>query len=442
MKQRLCKLFILFLSIILLLSSSSLGIFAQSSQSDIYPDSSRNNQVRSMGMDGKIAMILDRINESLLRGFLEALVDFSPRMTGTYGCEQAAKYIYQQFSEMGLQARYQPWIAFGNRYFPRFFRSENVEGILEGTRSVDDHIIVFNAHYDTVRRTPGADDNGGGVAAVLAAASVLSQFEFNHTLKFVAFSGEEIGLLGSHAYARESYENGDDILVDLNADMIAYTETSEGGRKYRVYGTQDVQWIMDQIGVLNAECGIDFELQPRVLNEDASRGGSDYFSFMKYGYEVVSFFEYEWNPRMHTADDSLEFINFSYLVNTTRLIVATMAFLADTDETGPQIQIESPCYGRLYLEGMKRGRVRDLETLVLDDIWIWAEIKYGTVPIDRVEFYYDDLLVFTDTEFPFKWYFNKASFGKHRIRVVAYDVLGRNTSCFRDIRFLNPLVNR
>jgi hypothetical protein len=363
-------------------------------------------------------------------------------MTGTYGCEKAAEYIYTKFKEMGLETCYQNWTAFGNRRHPRLFRSQNIEGTLEGTNFPDNHIIVFNAHYDTVRKSPGADDNGGGVAAVLAAAYVLSQFQFNHTLKFVSFSGEEIGFLGSYKYAKGSYESEDDILVDFNADMIAHTGIGEGGKKFRIYGTQDVQWIMEIIEELNIAYDIDFELVQRILNEDARHGGSDYFPFMKYGYEVISFFEYEWNPYFHTPDDTIEHINFSYLVNTTKLIVASMAFLADNEHTFPQIQIESPRFGKLYFEGMKKCNIRDLKTIVIDDIWIWAEVKYAQYPIERVEFYYDDILVFTDTEYPFKWHFNKLSVGKHRITVVAYDQMGRRTSGWKDIRFINIFMNR
>ena len=53
--------------------------------------------------------------------------------------------------------------------------------------------------------------------------------------------------------------------------------------------------------------------------------------------------------------------------------------------------------------------------------------NYATVPIQRAEFYYDGKLVFTDTEAPFKWQFNKFSLGKHQITVIVYDQLGRNS---------------
>ena len=59
---------------------------------------------------------------------------------------------------------------------------------------LDNSAIIFNAHYDSVAKGPGANDDGSGTVAVLAAAYALSHFDFKRTIKFVTFSGEEIGL--------------------------------------------------------------------------------------------------------------------------------------------------------------------------------------------------------------------------------------------------------
>lgn len=402
--------------------------------------SSKNNHFDLINIDPKIETILETIDENLLRGYLETLVGYAPRYTGTFGCVKSAEYIYQQFEEMGLDTRYQNWTAFGNRHHPHIFNSQNVEGRHLGIQS--DKIVIFNAHYDTVRNTPGADDNGGGTAAVLAAAYALSQFSFQHTIKFVTFSGEEMGLLGSHAYAKECYENNDNIIVDLNADMIAYTETPEGGKKFRMYGTPDVEWIMDSIEIINTDYGIDFNFIRDTLNEEAERGGSDYFSFIEYGYEAVAFFEAGWNQHMHSPEDNLDNINFSYLVNTTRLIAATMAYLADLDIPNPQVRIESPKQGKLYYEGLEKREIADLKTIVIDGIWIWADDIPGDVSIVSAEFYYDDILEYVDTEPPFKWHFNKLSVRKHKVTVIVYDEVGRTASAFKYIRFINLFKNR
>jgi len=395
------------------------------------------NNVNENVCGSKVQEVMQRINESLIREHLGKLVGFSPRYTATYGCEKSAEYIYNNFEDFGLNVRYQNWSAFGNRWHPGYFNSQNVEGEKPGTK--DDKIILFNAHYDTVENTPGADDNGGGAAAVLAAAYALSQYDFKHTVRFVTFSGEEIGLLGSHAYAKEAYENQDDILVDFNADMIGNALTADGGSRFRVYGSQDVEWIMDEIEEINTDYGAGFNLTRSVLDETASRGGSDYFSFIEYGYEAITFFEYEWCEHMHTPEDTLDKVNFSYLVNTTRLIAGIMAYLADLEEFSyPHVEIEFPRRGNLYFQGVVKKEISDLQTTVIDDIWIWTDVEEGDAPIILAEFYYDDVLEFVDTEAPFKWHFNKFSlFREHKVTVKIYDQLGRSASSWMTIRFIN-----
>ena len=85
----------------------------------------------------------------------------------------------------------------------------------------DDETLVIGAHYDTTPNSPGANDNGSGVAAALVVAEELSDDELPFDLRFVLFGAEEIGLNGSFAYvgglgARESEK----ILAMINLDVV------------------------------------------------------------------------------------------------------------------------------------------------------------------------------------------------------------------------------
>ena len=386
-----------------------------------------------LSVDPKISTILSMINETMIRNYLTNLLSYGPRLTSNYGCQQAAKYIHEQFATNGLETRYQNWTGWGNRWHPGIFNSQNVEATLQG---ISKRTIVFNAHYDTVANTVGADDNGDGVVAVLAAAYVLSHFTFLNTLKFVTFSGEEQGLLGSHTYAKEAYENHDDIVVALNADMIGYATNKVNATQVRTYGTEDVSWILDLAQELNTTYNLGFTFT-RGITKESGRGGSDYFSFVEYGYETVAFFEKDWNQAMHTPHDNFENVNISYLVNTTRLIVATMAYLADHEISHPQIKILSPRFGKWYINGRERPNLQDLKTMVIGDILVWTEVKPGTSPIEKVEFYYDDALVFVDTEAPYSWHLNSTSIKNHNVTAVVYDTLGQKAHDWKTIRYID-----
>jgi len=232
MKTKIINLLILLLTSFLVINSSSTSTINHLNDNPI--DYTNSNNFYLNQDISKILEIIQMVNETLILGYLEDLVDFSPRKTGTYGCERAAIYIYEKFVEMGIDTKVYNWTSFGNKYNPGVFSGKNIEATLNGNNKKDE-IIIFNAHYDSVWISPGADDDGSGVAAVLAAAYVLSKFEFNRTIKFLCFSGEEVGLLGSKAYSKSAYENDDIILLEFNADMIGYAKTDEDEKKFRIY---------------------------------------------------------------------------------------------------------------------------------------------------------------------------------------------------------------
>jgi len=424
----------IFVLCIVFLLSTTASSFSFTQKNAAVPTLLTERNMQTTGSQ-KISEILSMIDESLILGYLQSIVGFGPRKTGTYGCEKAAQYIHKQFTNNGLLARYQNWTGQGNELIPKLYSSQNVEGTLLGTDPTDTSIIIFNAHYDSVAKGPGANDDGSGTVAVLAAAYALSRFDFKRTMKFVTFSGEEVGLLGSQAYTKEAYERNDNILVEINADMVGH---DDGNRTVRVTATEDVGWVADIFQSINSNYSIGLTVSRGTINREGhGLGGSDYSAFLPYGWEAVCAWEGSHDPNFHSPQDNLSNIDLSYLVNMSRIIAASLAYLADIDQTPPQVRITSPRVGFLYNGGMIRRPLDEFKTTVINTIWIWAELDNTSIPIQRAEFYYDGKLVFTDTEAPFKWEFNKFSARKHQISVTVYDLLGRNSSDWREIRFIN-----
>lgn len=432
MKKKFRSSFIILIMFLIINSSMSIASNAEWEKQKNQPIVQIAN---SYPITNKIQTILNEVNEEILEDFLINLVSFSPRYTGTTGCEMTAAYIHQQFENNGLQTRYQEWSSFGNRYHPKFFSSQNVEATHPGTQT--NHIILFGAHYDTVQQTPGANDDGSGTAAVLAAAYILSKYSFNHTLKFVTFSGEEIGLKGSGAYAKEAYQNNNNILFMFNADMIGRATTKEGGRNMGFSITEDAFWVMDIFQSINFSLNLQTTFNQYTINRDGT-GHSDYFPFATYGWETVACWQGEGDPNMHTEQDGLDNVNFSYLVKTTKCIIGTLAYLADATDIYPQISIETPKRESIYNHGMKIGCTSQLTSLIFNEFSVHAINNHDEIfPIERVEFYFDNILEYTDTAPPFKWYCNKWSCGPHRITIIAYDHIGQKTTNYIDIMYIN-----
>lgn len=379
----------------------------------------------------KIQQIIDSIDESVVENYLRNIVDIGPRLTGTYGAEKAAEYIYDELESLGLVVDYREWEDFGNPYNRRYYRGKNVEGILSGKANPEKDILIFNAHYDTVKDTVGANDDGSGVASVLAAAYALSKFEFNRTIKFLLFSGEEVGLLGSRAYATEAYENNEDIYLEINADMIGCSNNEEDGRTLRLSGTRDTAWIVDKIRNISCTYDLGFDnIHISYMNVDSYRGWSDYFGFMKYGYESMCFWSSGSYNYAHTPEDKIDRVNISYLTRVTKLITATIAYLADEKLEYPQIKITSPKKGKLYFEDRIIKDLRSFSSIVIDDFMIYVDVEKGSAPIDRIEFYYDGKLITTLYEKPYVVKINKVTFRKHLIEAYVYDIEGRAASDF------------
>ena len=128
---------------------------------------------------------------------------------GSLGNAEATLYLADQLIAMGLDVVVQGDYA-------------NVVGELTGSTRPKDVYIVC-AHYDstTGQERPGGDDNASGTAGVLEAARVLTQYQADATLRFIAFNAEEDWMLGSEDYVLNVVMPSDDNLIGvLNLDMI------------------------------------------------------------------------------------------------------------------------------------------------------------------------------------------------------------------------------
>ena len=98
----------------------------------------------------------------------------------------------------------------------------NVIGVLPGSDLADEQVVV-SAHYDHIEGCPGADDNASGVAAALEVARIQGSKAPRRTLTVALWDQEEVGLVGSEAWAADAADRGDDITASFVYDTFAYT---------------------------------------------------------------------------------------------------------------------------------------------------------------------------------------------------------------------------
>lgn len=185
----------------------------------------------------------------------------------------------------------------------------NVVAELTGTVRPDE-VYIVGAHYDSVSN-PGADDNASGVAGVLEMARVISRYESEATIRFIAFDMEELGLIGSGDYAND--HRNENIRGMISMDMIAY----DPGDQFRalLYGrTAPIKQALAT--ALYDYAGIDSTIQGAL---DAS----DHAPFEQRGFSACLIIEYDvWNnPYYHQWNDSVDtpgYIKYAYATDMTR----------------------------------------------------------------------------------------------------------------------------
>jgi Zn-dependent M28 family amino/carboxypeptidase len=200
--------------------------------------------------------------------------------------------------------------------------SQNIVGMVRGTGS-GDSLIVVSAHYDHIGQLgnavfPGANDNASGVALLLALARHFAQHKPRYDMVFIAFSGEEVGLVGSQYFVNHPTFDLQRISFMLNFDMVG-----TGINGIKVVNGSNMKRDFAVLKNLNDSLGLVKAVVPRV-------GGciSDHCHFCKMG--VPSFYIHTLGGPVHYHDvhDRPEALPLEEFDNLTKLMIAYLGVLS------------------------------------------------------------------------------------------------------------------
>jgi len=227
------------------------------------------------------------------------------------------------------------------------------------TRQGDDQVIVIGAHLDSATIGTGADDNASGVAAILAAAQALAELPIQHTLVFVAFGAEEVGLYGSYEYVDSLGGDIDHVIAMINVDSVGV------GTDLNVYAGAEITWgedeeaaptidggptwVRDTALALAKQMGLPFQTSPDETWGGYTGDWSDHYAFVLEGVPIVYFEAWQWwgaddawlgqetgdGDIMHTPDDVYENVVPEKVEMASELIAATTYALASGMVTPP-----------------------------------------------------------------------------------------------------------
>jgi len=216
--------------------------------------------------------------------------------------------------------------------------ARNVIAQFPGAGDLAKEIVVVGAHYDhvgfggagslapgTIAVHNGADDNASGTTTMLEVAHRLAANTAanRRTLVFIAFSGEERGLLGSAHYVRNPRFPLEDTVAMVNMDMVGRLNEDQ----LTIFGTGTATEFDSLVDKLNAKYKFDLNKDP------AGRGPSDHQSFFEKKIPVFHFFTGLHND-YHRPSDDFSTINLNGMVRITDMVTELVEILA-TQETKP-----------------------------------------------------------------------------------------------------------
>jgi hypothetical protein len=244
--------------------------------------------------------------------------------------QKASQYLFQYYQDLGLETSYQNFTYRGRQL-------SNVVAQKTGT-VFPERVFMITSHFDDVPLTPlapGADDNASGTVAVMLAASILNQYEFGCTLRFVNFNAEEYGMIGSGDYARGAYCAGEDIQGVLNLDMIAWN-TPETAPEMDLHALSTIPESSHMASVFQeVVTTYDLQITPTLADPIITR--SDHARFWNLDIPAILVTEDgdDFNPNYHSANDRLNtFQDFDYYTEMIKASLGTLAQIGCLVETG------------------------------------------------------------------------------------------------------------
>jgi hypothetical protein len=341
-------------------------------------------------IDPQVRKIVSEVSSDHIGEYMKKLASFETRGDFTdpaqtnRGIGAARRWIFDKFRSFGprLEVSFDsyPVKKQGDRIF-RDLELVNVVAVLPGTTQPEKRIIV-SGHYDSIDMirkaggaampdgdlppldneksvdapAPGASDDASGTAVVMELARVMSQYKFEKTIVFVAFAGEEIGLVGSTLYAAKAKQRNEQIEAVLNNDIVGNDVTGDGRASsgyVHVFSDDPSDSVSRQLARYVRDCAERYVPGFRadlVFRADRFTRGGDHTPFAVSGFAAVRFTTPAENlGAQHTANDTFEKTSPAYTAKVAQVNGAAVASLALAPAT--------PVVVREATTGTNKGRL-------------------------------------------------------------------------------------
>ncbi len=280
----------------------------------------------------------NQVTQSNINTLLTEFTSYGIKKTGTTANNNALAWLKAKYTSFGYSADQ----ISENSFTYNSSSTKNLIVTKTGTTYPDKYIIICG-HYDTIAG-PGTNDNGSGTSIILEAARILQNVSTEYSVKFINFSGEEQGLLGSQAYVTNVVKATTprmDIVLVLNLDEVGGVA---GMTNDKIYAEKDGTPALPS-GMYstypssnNAASALKTtELKNSMLNYsnitpvDNWIERSDYMPFEKEGYVVTGLYEYNQSSKPHTTGDTYVNMDPVYVYNIAQGVVGAIQHFATAE---------------------------------------------------------------------------------------------------------------
>jgi Zn-dependent M28 family amino/carboxypeptidase len=249
---------------------------------------------------------------------------------------KSADYIEKELKKAGLTVVRHPYKVGDQTVY-------NLDAQIKGA---SDEIVLVGAHYDSVRGAPGANDNGSGVAAVLALARRMAKERPRQTLRLAAFVNEEppyfqTEQMGSLVYAKECKARGEKIAAMISVETIGCYSDAPGSQRYPspfnlfypkegnfiafVGNVESGDLVKRIVGKFRSDVRFPSE-GAAVLGSIEGVGWSDHWAFWRCGYKGIMVtdtapFRYQWYHTMGDTPERLDYERTARVVEGLEIVV-------------------------------------------------------------------------------------------------------------------------
>jgi aminopeptidase YwaD len=230
------------------------------------------------------------------------------------------------------------------------FPTQNVLGFVPGTEKPDS-FIVFTAHYDHLGKMgeqtlfPGANDNASGTAMLLYLAKYYAAHPQKYSMAFMAFSGEEAGLVGSFYYVNYPLFPLQQIRFLVNMDMMG--DATKGITVVNAPANPREFALLDSINMRN-------KYLPAIVKRDQTRN-SDHYPFSDMGVNAVFVYTNGIKPYYHDIKDKPEEVNFENAPGVIKLMEDFVGAVQDSSSPYYPVSIPNPPVARVRGTQLARG---------------------------------------------------------------------------------------